>query len=418
MRTMLLATSLVFIGSALGCMKSSGDDDGGKTSTTSHSGAGGDAGASGAGGDGTGGDGASSSGGPITACTQATLALGDPYYDGDLGGWKPEGQPLLADPPIRARHLAAVGDHLLVDTQMEIWATDGGNVRRAAGDETEPETQFRPTGACADARFLILTGIAALPNGHAVATDIRGNGIVELTDPAGAGCTAAVVAGNAKTTLDVDIEDVADPGDVDGPGASAKFYGVRLPTADGAGNVYVVDEGNQKIKKIAADAARTVTTLHDFGSADEPVVLAMTVLGGKLYATGATATNDFLWELDTAKPGAPKVVYEKRGVFAEIDSSSLAILFAMDNDGEALIVGSNKGYVFRMSTAGEELAVLAGMGQIVDFPELDLSKPVPAAEVPLKGYGVNDGSVLKKGTSVLWAGGNGVGFHVFDIACK
>lgn len=67
--------------------------------------------------------------------------------------------------------------------------------------------------------------------------------------------------------------------------------------------------------------------------------------------------------------------------------------------------------------------MVAGMGQIVDFPtadELDVTQPIPTASLPLKGYAINDGSIVRDGSDVLWAGqgGNGLGFHVFSIHCN
>ena len=101
-------------------------------------------------------------------------------------------------------------------------------------------------------------------------------------------CMAAPIAGNGEFTEDSGIIDVANPGDVDGPGASAVFYGPQRPTADEDGNVFVYDTGNFKIKRIAADADRTVTTLTQLDEGGTP--LAMTAMKGEIgYPSALTA---------------------------------------------------------------------------------------------------------------------------------
>ena len=438
MRTILFGTGLALIVSSLtGCLIKDDNNDDGKSSTGSEASGSGGNGATGSGAStgtkGAGSSGASMSsgssgegGGGLGSCDTATLFAGDPFYDADdLSGWNPAGQPTIGDPPLRYRHLAAADGHVYIDTQLELWFTEGSNVKRAAGDETEPDEQYKPSGPCSEVRFLIMNGIATLPNGHVIVSDTRGNGIVEITDPTSASCTATPIAGNMETTFDTDIDGsvgAADAGDTDGPGATAKFYGVSRPTTDADGNIYVIDQGNSKIKKIANDAAHTVSTLYDYSDADERLPMSMTAMNGKLYVSGATIVKDFLWSFDTAAPGDPDVLYFEIGHFAEIDSSTEAIIYALDNDGTNLIGSSNKGYVFRISPTGAELGVIAGMGQIVDFPdstELDVSQPIPTASLPIKGYGVNEGGILRSGKDVytIGVGANGLGYHMFDISC-
>jgi hypothetical protein len=428
MRTMHLATGLFLLGAVLtGCTKSDSDDD---PADPTSSGTGGDGatGSGGAGGGGAGsggnptasGGGGSGGGSPLTACTTTKLLMGNPYFTGDLEGWNPDGQPLLADPPLRNRHIAVHGDTVFVETQYEVWMTEGANVKRVAGDEFDPVYRYDPEGDCADVRFITASGVTTLPNGNVVVTDSIGNGIVELSGLPGA-CTAKAIAGNAVAIEDVDIDDdVADPGDVDGPGASAKTYGPELPVSDEDGNIYFIDGGNSKIKKIANDAARTVTTLHDFASVDEASPLAMTAFGGKLYVVGVKAVSDFLWAIGTDAPGQFEEVFDEVGTFEELGTSTQATMNGLTHDGEALIVDSSKGYIFRLSTSGEQLATLAGVGQLADFPpDLDFTAGVPANETPIKAISTIVGSVARRGNSILYAGtAAGVGFHVLDIACE
>lgn len=353
-------------------------------------------------------------------CSDATLIAGNPYFSGDFEGWNPAGQPLLADPPLRMRHLADVDGHLAIETQFEVWLADGTDVRRLAGDELEQEVQYQPFGACEDVRVLIANGIAGLPNGNLVVADTRGNGLVELSDPLG-DCTAAPIAGNPEVTLEVDLfDDAAAKGDIDGPGVDARFYGVERPVADADGNLYVIDSGNAKIKRVANDAERTVSTVFDFGGPDGAFAIAMTPMHGKLYVTGQTAADDLLWEVDPAQPGDAQVLFQGRGLFEELDPSQQATLFAASNDGVDLLLASNKGYIFRVSTGGESLGVVAGMGSIVDYPEgLDLSAPIPLDQLPLRSYEVGDAELLRLGTNFVFTGNaGGVGFHLWSVNCE
>ena len=378
-----------------------------------------DDGPSDSGSDDSSGDGADTTGGdtPLT-CTDATLLAGNPYFGGDLEGWNPDGQGLRADPPLRMRYLANAAGQLAVDTQQEVWLSDGTDIRRIAGDELEFDLQYQPSGACADVRFIITQGIVGLPNGNLVVADVRGNGLVELSDPGG-DCTAAPIAGNPDPILDLDVEDgAAAQGDIDGPGADARFFGVELPVADEDGNVYVNDTGNAKIKRVANDADRTVTTLFDYAAADEPFVLALTAMNGMVYATGQNATEDIVWAID-AETGENSELFRGRGLFEEVDSSQQTTMFALENDGVDLFVASNKGYVFRLSTSGEPLGVVAGMGSIVDFPQdLDLAGSFALDQLPLRTWAVGDGDMQRIGDDLVYAGNaGGVGFHLWSIHC-
>jgi hypothetical protein len=147
--------------------------------------------------------------------------------------------------------------------------------------------------------------------------------------------------------------------------------------------------------------------------------MAMTVLGDTLYVSGANVTDDFLWAIDTAT-GEREVVFSGRGLFEEIDPSAEAIMFGLTNDGVDLLVATGKGYVFRLSTAGEPLATIAGMGPIVDYPtDLDLANPIPVAQLPLRSYGVNEADFVRMGNDLLFTNNaNGVGFHVWSIHCE
>jgi hypothetical protein len=360
-------------------------------------------------------DGSTSDDPTPSLCTDATLLAGNPYFEGRFDGWNPDGQGLFADPPLRSRHLAALSDHVAIETQREVWITDEAHVRRIAGDEHEESPQYRPLGACADVRVIIGNGIAALPNGNLVYADSLGNGLIELADPLG-DCTASAIAGNQEAILEVDIDDdVANPGDVDGPGVDAMFYAPENPVADGDGNVYVFDVGNSKLKRIANDADRTVTTIYEHSGAEEP--LAMTVLDGIVYVSLAANIDDLLVAVDP-ESGDVEELFRGRGLFAELDSSQIATMFGMANDGVDLLIASNKGYVFRVTKQGESLGAVAGMGPIVDFPNVDVTMPLALDELPLSSYTTKGADLVRFGDDFLFTGAaSGIGFHIWAIHC-
>jgi hypothetical protein len=229
---------------------------------------------------------------PLGSCIDGTVVLGNPHYEGFPEGWNPAGQGVFDDPPVPNRHLAVVGDDMFIASQAEVFVSDGTTVRRIAGRDGVDE--YQPVGACDDVRFMNSVGIAELPDGRIVVADFQGNGIVELTDAAGT-CMATPIAGNQEPTTLADVVDVANPGDVDGPGATAMFYGPQRLTTDEDGNIYVIDTGNFKIKRIAADADRTVTTLAQFTDGATP--LAMTAMNGMLYVTGVNGVADLIWAI-------------------------------------------------------------------------------------------------------------------------
>lgn len=436
--------SLGLAAMAYSCASKDEKNDGGGTGASSGSGsnsagqsaAAGEANAQGGSGEapGAGGAPAGEAGGPtiaeagagttasgISSCSTGTLFEGNPHYDTDdeYGGWNPAGQGRFEDPPIRTLGIATVGDAVYFDTNFEVWTLRGDAVLRIAGDE-EAVAEYQPSGPCADVRLINTQGMTTLPNGNVAIADLTGGGIIELDDPTG-DCTASPIAGNQTAILESEIDDDAgDQGDVEGDGVDAKFYGIRLLTSDEDGNIYGDDSGNGKLKKIAGDARRTVTTLYDYPGAEQPQLLAMTSFGGKLYVAVSTVTSDILWAIDT-ETGAKMDLYNGRGVFDELDTSQTANISGLTNDGEALIGVSSKGYIWRITTAGKVAPALAGMGNVVDYPEdIDLTQAVPVAELPLKGNAINRSALAMLGKHILWGGRGaiGLGFHVVDITCE
>jgi RHS repeat-associated protein len=123
--------------------------------------------------------------------------------------------------------------------------TPAGNVSTLAGNGIIGSTN----GIGSAARFNNPTGVALDASGNVFVADYANNMIRKIT----AGDVVATVAGSTTT------------GNFDATGVAALFqrpYGLVL---DGAGNIYVADRGNHKIRKI--NTAGQVTTLAGSGTA-------------------------------------------------------------------------------------------------------------------------------------------------------
>ncbi len=127
-----------------------------------------------------------------------------------------------------------------------------GVVTTLAGTASEPGSA---DGAGTAARFDVPTGLAVGISGVVNVVD-SGNDTIRMITPDGVVTTLAGTAGLA--------------GSADGTGAAARFDNPFGVAADGAGNIYVADAGNDTIRRITA--AGIVTTLAgkpgQFGSAD------------------------------------------------------------------------------------------------------------------------------------------------------
>lgn len=115
---------------------------------------------------------------PVVAT--AELFAGNPLYEEPMA--RPvDGQGLRDNPPLGWRPLLFVGEKLVTDIQREIWYADlavgSPTIRRIAGREDSPSEVINP-GACPDARFSIIAGLALKSDGSIVgvsATTQSGN---------------------------------------------------------------------------------------------------------------------------------------------------------------------------------------------------------------------------------------------------
>jgi len=122
--------------------------------------------------------------------------------------------------------------------------TPAGNVTTLAGSGTQGSAD----GLGASASFTQPSGIAVDSAGNVYVAEYRNDRIRKIT-PAG---NVTTLAGST-------------PGFADGLGASAQFFGPMDVAVDSAGNVYVADTRNHRIRKITP--AGNVTTLAGSGTA-------------------------------------------------------------------------------------------------------------------------------------------------------
>jgi sugar lactone lactonase YvrE len=123
----------------------------------------------------------------------------------------------------------------------------GGNVATVAGDGTAGDTDGAGTGA----RFKRPTGITADTAGNLYVADCYNNRIRKI-DAAG---NVTTIAGSTQ-------------GDADGMGTGAQFHFPYGITIDTAGDLYVAEEGKHRIRKITDPAGTAgVTTVAGNGTA-------------------------------------------------------------------------------------------------------------------------------------------------------
>jgi hypothetical protein len=409
--------------------------------------------------------GASSGGsGTIASCSSGVVIEGDPLWndksEGGTGGLPASavvaGQGTLADPPVLpAEKIAIIGNELFLNSEEEIWMADltgtKPQIKRIAG--LRGSKKITADVACADTRFLVVRGIAATADGKLAIVDYLGNAVLEITDPTDATkCASHWVAGTHVSSDEPDMG-VVSPGDADGPGNMALFggdpavtqvvgAGINRITVDPAGNYYTWDDGTGKVKKIANDAARTVSTIGVLSTDDE--VFALTFLNGKLYAIANNAGSENpLFQIDPTTYSATDTMKPSKNIktlfridtdgsgmlFPELNGSgSLALLSDLDNDGTNLIVASSLGFIWKLGTDGSYIATLAGSlaangeaGRLDFDPGFDPTVANPANMwqlVTSPSSSIGAPWITLNGGSLYWSGGIGIGEYVVKFSCQ
>jgi sugar lactone lactonase YvrE len=124
-----------------------------------------------------------------------------------------------------------------LDAEGNVYGTDGNRIRKVTSDgqvsTVAGSTQGYLDGTTANAQFNFLTGIVIDAAGNLFVCDSE-NYVVRRIAPDG---TVVTVAGST-------------PGDLDGPGSSAKFAHMSGITMDAGGAIYVAQSDDGPIRKI------------------------------------------------------------------------------------------------------------------------------------------------------------------------
>lgn len=136
--------------------------------------------------------------------------------------------------------------------------TPGGVVSTFAGSDNRLGGHV--DGAGTVARFWVPVGVAVDAAGNVYVTEGAGNHLVRKITPAG---VVSTFAGSVE-------------GFADGVGAAAKFYRPVSPAVDAAGNIYLSDVGNNRIRKITpAGEVSSLTVAQPVGNTDGPIATAL-----------------------------------------------------------------------------------------------------------------------------------------------
>ena len=311
-------------------------------------------------------------------CSTAELFAGNPSYEEPMDRAS-DGQGLLDNPPLAWRSLLFVDDKLVTHVGQEIWYTDlkaaKPVIKRLAGRENRTGQSIKP-GACQDARFANIAGIALKSDGSIVGADQTGNDVFLVKDPFGANCTVTFLAGSTKAIESVSPGSPPNVGDIDGPGASARFGLVNWPAVIDD-NIYFIDENHRKIKRIANDSGNTVKTIAKL---PEGVYFALIALNGKLYTVGNnTVSEGFIIEIE---PGTGAIHEIVRGRAQTFGGSGALDISGLATDGKGLFT-SHKGKLLYVTIDGK-IKSIAGDGTTFEFRRpYDPTRPQKADSVQL-----------------------------------
>ncbi|MBX3193017.1 MAG: hypothetical protein KF819_38890 [Labilithrix sp.] len=333
---------------------------------------------------------------PASTCSTGSLFAGNPVYDGAPLDRPAPGTGILDDPPLQWQNIVFAGHLLYTRDTGEIWGVDTSVAspveNRIAGLNAPNKFAYGP-GDCASARFAKIEGMAALPDGSLLVADVLGNGVLHITSPNGPSCAVEVWAGNTTASDDIDAsKPVPNQGDVDGDGASAKFDSPAALTVDDAGNAYVFDVGNRKIKKIAAAAPHVVTTVGTLSASDPGKLTNLTRIGNTIYGVGSNGIEAVVVSVDAAG-GEVKTVIQGRGdEFPPLGATTAPAIAGLTTDGHGLVLSGN-GYVWYLDLEGK-ITHIAGTGMQADFPKngYDPKSTHPALDLQLPPSG--NGSVI------------------------
>lgn len=325
-----------------------------------------------------------STGKPITSCTTATLFAGNPTYDAANPSERPaEGTGILADPPFQYGSLTFVGKTLYTRDTGEIWSVDTSVaspvLHRVVGVNGGADVTIK-FGGCAAARLGAIQGIAELPDGSLVAPDAFANSIVHIKSPTDAAtCSVESWAGTSADTA-FSGTNYPNIGDVDGPVGTSRIEYPTAITTDGAGTVFFYDGGKRKFKKIANDAAHTVSTIGVMPDGLD-LCYGMVHIGSVVYALGYGGSTSNVYKI----VGSAITKVAGGAASAWPDLGTTPQLGGIATDGTNLIV-AGQGFAWLVNVSDGTIKHIAGSGERVDLVKAgyDPKTPHPALDVTLK----------------------------------
>ena len=321
-------------------------------------------------------------------CATGTLYAGDPTYAGSDAP-SPTGSPLRGGAPVAWRDVVFAGGAVYTHTGEEIWAAELGaadpQLRRIVGQRQDGLPQFA-AGPCASARLANTSGLVVAADGSLIITDHNANGVVRISDPMGAACTVAYLAGNA-TAGAIRPDEPPHVGLDDGTGAGATFALPGKPAQGEGGTTYVLDHENFAVRAISPAGAVSTVPFTFVEPIDQWNDLA--VRGGKLYLVGVHVGSgtSYVVEVDPGTGAYRTLVAGTGEAYPPADPSRSAVISTITTDGDRLfIAGSSR--IWQVGLDGHLTHAAGGydINELTDFPlrGYDPSATYPARELALK----------------------------------
>lgn len=149
----------------------------------------------------------------------------------------------------------------------------------------------------------------------------------------------------------------------DGDGASAQFYQLRQLTVDGAGNVYVADQANHKIRKIspAGQVTTVIGTTEGYANGNSAIAKFAYPFGIEIDGSGnlyvSEITNHCIRKINTT-PEAIHLAGSAESTAGNADGTGTAAGFhqpsgiASDNNGNLYVADSYNHKIRKITPAG------------------------------------------------------------------
>lgn len=285
-------------------------------------------------------------------------------------------------PAIQARLLEPTG--VAVDGDGNFYITDTGNQRVRKVDTNGIITTFAGSGKrgyagdggpALEAQFNCPAGIAIDEEDGSVYVADKCNNRIRKVDTNG---IITTFAGSGERGPFADDTAIGDGG----PAADARL---RLPTGlafDAAGNLYITDPGNHRIRKV--DTQGIITTVAgsgersfsgDEGPAEEAQLSAPS--GFEIDVDGNLYIADFVWPRNRIRK------IDTAGIITTIAETGSFGGLTVDLDGNVYIVESSIGRILKLSPSGM-LSIIAGStkpgysgdGGPATLAQLDLPKGI------------------------------------------